>query len=72
MVLSFSAAETSWAHLLIILGRLVDKKDCTDNEIQDTTWQKKSDLIKVDPVTCAGNFEHMVQLFLHNVIKSNL
>ena len=69
---SFSVAETRWTHLLKILGRLVDKKDYTDNEIQDMTWQKKSDLIKSDPVTCARNFEHMVQLFLRDVIKSKL
>ncbi|KAL9956638.1 hypothetical protein ACROYT_G038144 [Oculina patagonica] len=69
---SFSAAETRWTHLLKILGRLVDKRDYTDNEIQDMTWQKKSDLIKSDPVTCARNFEHMVQLFLRDIIKSQL
>ena len=31
------------------------------------TWQQKS-----DPVTCARNFEHMVQLFIEDVLKSNL
>ena len=35
------------------------------------TWQKKSELIQKDPVTCARNFEHMVQLFIHNLIKSS-
>ena len=69
---SFSAAETRWIHLLKILGRLIDKKDYTDNEIQVMTWQKKSDLIKSDPVTCARNFEHMVQLFLRDILKSTL
>ena len=43
-----------------------------DNEIQDMTWQKKSDIIKSDPVTCDRNFEHMVQLFLCDVVKSTL
>jgi len=69
---SFSAAETRWTHLLQMLGRLVDKKTYTDNEIQGMTWQKKSDLIKSDPVTCARNFEHMVQLFLRDILKSAL
>ena len=36
------------------------------------TWQQKSDLIQKDPVTCARNFEHMVQLFIKDVLKSNL
>ena len=68
---SFSAAETRWVHLLKILGRLVDKKDYTDDEIENITWSQKSDLIKKDPVTCARNFELMVQLFITDVLKSN-
>lgn len=68
---SFSAAETRWVHLLKTLGRLVDKKDYTDDEIENMTWQQKSDLIQKDPVTCARNFEHMVQLFIKDVLKSN-
>ena len=35
------------------------------------TWQKKSELIQKDPVTCARTFEHMVQLFIHAFIKSS-
>ena len=69
---SFSAAETKWVHLLKILGRLVDKKDYTNDEISNMTWQKKSELIQKDPVTCARNFEHMVQLFIHDFMKSSL
>ena len=68
---SFSAAETRWIHLIKILGRLIDKKDYTDDEVRQMTWQKKSELIQKDPVTCARNFEHMVQLFIHNFIKSS-
>ena len=68
---SFSAAETRWIHLIKILGRLIDNKDYTDDEIKGMTWQKKSELIQKDPVTCARNFEHMVQLFIHNFIKSS-
>ena len=36
------------------------------------TWQQKSDLIQNYPVICATNFEHMVQLFIEDVLKSNL
>ena len=32
---------------------------------------EKSELIQKDPVTCARNFEHMVQLCIHNFIKSS-
>ncbi len=68
---SFSAAETRWIHLIKILGRLLDNKDYSDEEVKQMTWQKKSELIQKDPVTCARNFEHMVQLFIHNFIKSS-
>ena len=36
------------------------------------TWKQKSDLIQKDPVTCARNFEHMVQLFIRDVIKNDV
>ncbi len=68
---SFSAAETRWIHLIKILGRLIDHKDYNDEEVKQMTWQKKSELIQKDPVTCARNFEHMVQLFIRNFIKSS-
>ena len=35
------------------------------------TRQQKSDLIQKDPVTCARNFQHMVQLFIKDVLKSD-
>ena len=68
---SFSAAETRWSHLLKTLGRLVEKNDYTNCEIENMTWQQKSDLIQKDPVTCARNFELMVQLFIKDVLKSD-
>ena len=69
---SFSAAETRWTHLLKTLGTIVEKKEYTDDEIQQMTWEQKSDLIQKDPVTCARNFDHMVQLFIRDVLKSNV
>ena len=68
---SFSAAETRWIHLIKILGRLIENKSYTDDEVRQMTWQKKCELIRKDPVTCARNFEHMVQLFIHGFIKSS-
>ena len=69
---SFSAAETRWTHLLKTLGRIVEKKEYMDEEIKQMTWEQKSDLIQKDPVTCARNVEHMVQLFIRDVLKSNV
>ncbi|CAB4042084.1 Hypothetical predicted protein, partial [Paramuricea clavata] len=67
---SFSAAETRWPHLLRMLGRIVEGKDYSDQEITEMTWQKKSELIQNDPVTCARHFDHMVHLLINNFIKA--
>ena len=69
---SFSAAETRWTHFLKTLGRIVEKKEYTDDKIQKMTWEQKSDLSQKDPVTCARNFDHMVQLFICDVLKSSV
>ena len=42
------------------------------DDINNMTWQQKSDLIQNYPVICATNFEHMVQLFIEDVLTRNL
>ena len=34
---SFSAAETRWIHLIKILGRLIDNKNYSDDEVTQMT-----------------------------------
>ena len=53
--------------MLIILNgsALLAKPD----DINNTTWQQKSDLIQNYPVICATNFEHGVQLFIEDVLN---
>ena len=38
---SFSSAETKWIHLLRILGKLVDNKNYSDNELENLNWDEK-------------------------------
>ena len=52
-----------------MLGRIVEGKDYSDQEITEMTWQKKSELIQNDPVTCARHYDHMVHLLINNFIK---
>ena len=61
---SFSSAETKWMHLLKILGRLVDQKDYTDDELENLNWEGKCRLIQSDPVTCARHFDFQFNTFL--------
>ncbi|PIK42671.1 hypothetical protein BSL78_20468 [Apostichopus japonicus] len=64
--LSFSAAETRWLHLLKILGRTVNNRHFTDEELLNMNWNDKSNLIKSDPVTCARHFDYMFRRFLND------
>lgn len=68
---SFSSAETQWIHLLRILGQLVDKKEYTDNELENLSWQEKCRLIQSDPVTCARHFDYQINQFLRNFLLSD-
>ena len=68
---SFSSAETHWIHLLRILGKLVDHKDYTDNELENFNWEEKCRLIQSDPVTCARHFDYQFNQFLKILLLSN-
>jgi len=37
---SFSSAQTQWIHLLRILGKLVDEKDYSDDELENLSGKK--------------------------------
>ena len=56
--------------MLILLNgsALLAKPD----DINNMTWQQKSHLIQNYLVICETNFEHKVQLFIEDVLKSNL
>ena len=69
---SFSAAETKWNHLLRILGKLIDNKEYSDEQVGDLTWEEKSRLIQSDPVTCARHFDYQFQQFFRKFLLSNL
>ena len=70
---SFSSAETQWIHLLRIhvLGKLVDGKEYSDNELENRNWEEKCRLIQSDPVTCARHFDYQFNQFLKHFLMSN-
>ena len=67
---SLSSAETQWIHLLRILGKLVDKKTYTNNELENLNWEDRCRLIQADPVTCARHFDYQVNQFINNFLLS--
>ena len=72
LFLSFSAAETKWSHLLKILGKILDHRVYTDNELSDMSWQEKCRLIQSDPVTCARHFDYQVQILMNKYLLNGL
>ena len=71
LFLSLSANDLHWAELIITLGKLVDKKDYTE-EVENKTlsWEVRSRLVQSDPVTCVRYFDHRVSQFIQTVLKS--
>ena len=68
--ITLSVAESRWKHLLRILGSVVDKKEYTDQEVEDMTWDDKCRLIQSDPITCARHFDYSVAKFLSVFLQS--
>ena len=68
---SFSSAETQWIHLLRILGKLVDNREYSDNELENLNWEEKCRLIQCDPVTCARHFDYQFNQFLRYFLMSS-
>lgn len=66
---SLSAADTRWTDLLSILGKLVDNKEYTEQELKQMDWATKTRLIQADPVTCVRFFDNRLQHFITHVLK---
>ena len=69
---SFSSAETKWVHLLKILGRLVDQRNYTDEELENLNWEEKCKLIQSDPVTCARHFDFQFNTFMKKFLLNEI
>ena len=69
---SFPATETKWTYLLKILGKLIDKQDYSNQQVDEMTWDEKSRLIQSNPVTCARHFDYQVQQRITKFLSSHL
>ncbi|KAG5672958.1 hypothetical protein PVAND_003045 [Polypedilum vanderplanki] len=59
--ITFSAAETHWSELLVILKKTVDKIEISEDEAKQMTFEEKARLISSDPVTCAQYFYYRLK-----------
>ena len=69
---SFSSAETQWTHLLKILGKLGDKKEYSDDQLENLNWDEKCRFIQSDPVTCARHFDYQINKFINHFLISDI
>ena len=69
---SFSSAETKWNHVFRILGNLKDRKNYSEEKLNNLTWDDRCRLIQSDPVTCASHFDFQFNTFLKNVLTGEL
>jgi hypothetical protein len=56
--ITLSAAESRWGELLVILKRVVDKEEVTEEEALGLASNEKVRLIRTDPVTCVRYFDN--------------
>lgn len=71
LFITLSAAETHWKPLLMSLGKLLNKKIYTNEELDEMTWNEKSRLIRSDPVTVARYFDYRVQHFFKTFLLAS-
>ena len=69
--ISLSAADTKWHDLIVMLGKLNEKKDYT-NDLLDgkMDWDHVTKLVSSDPVTCARYFNNRTETFIRDVLGS--
>ncbi|XP_063951720.1 uncharacterized protein LOC135153231 [Lytechinus pictus] len=69
--ISLSSAESHWTDLLISLGKLVDNKQYSAEDVSSFTWETKNRLIRSDPVTVTRYFDHRVKKFYQNFLQGS-
>jgi hypothetical protein len=66
---SFSAAESEWLELIIILYKNNNKKDLNFEEAKNLSFNDKAELIRKDPITCAQYFDHRINKLIKEFIN---
>lgn len=69
--ISLSCADTHWVGLIQSLGRIVDHKEYSEEQINSMNYLEKCRLINSDPVTCCRFFDNRFKVFLNQVLYSS-
>ena len=66
--ISLSCADTHWVVLLQSIGKMIDKKDYSSQEIKAMSYIEKTRLINADPVSTARYFDRRFHYFLKEIL----
>ncbi|CAF1691763.1 unnamed protein product, partial [Adineta ricciae] len=61
LFLTLSTAETQWSELIVMLTEVLENKVITLEEAENTDYEKKCELIRIDPVTCVRYLKHRLK-----------
>ncbi len=64
-----SCADTKWPELLKVLGKLIDNKDYTDEEVENMSPTNRYRLVAADPVTVVRYFENKCHKFQKHIMN---
>ncbi len=64
-----SCADTRWPELLKVLGKLVDDKDYTNEELEKMSPMNRNRLVAADPVTVVRYFENKCNQFQKRIMN---
>ena len=68
LFMTFSAAESKWGALLVILKKVIDHVDITMEDAKAMKYEEKARLIRSDPITCARYFENKFRNFMFKIL----
>jgi len=70
LFITLSAAEAHWPELLVILKKVQDGKNISEEEAANLSYEEKAYLIRQDPITCARYFDHRLRTAFSLLFKS--
>lgn len=59
--ITFSAAETRWTELQVILKKLLEKQTISEEEAASLPSHVKASMIRMDPITCMRHFDRRIR-----------
>ncbi|XP_058983672.1 uncharacterized protein LOC131804637 [Musca domestica] len=59
--ITLSAAESQWPELIVILVKIAEGRNITEEEAMSFSTQKRYELIRSDPITCSRYFDHRIR-----------